>query len=118
MNKSSVVYKVSTYNRALSEPVRMKIMKILGSHEANPLTVSQIAEMLNLSQPTISKHLQILSHAGLVNFTRVKTAKFYVINKLSVKEYYDLISAISLATYTACNYGYQCDTCPYSETCI
>lgn len=118
MNKSSVVYKVSTYNTALSTPVRMKIMKILGSNVKNPLTVSQIAEILNLSQPTVSKHLQILFQASLVKSKRVKTAKYYSINMESVEEYYRLIKSISLATYTPCKFNYQCDDCPYTETCI
>ena len=118
MNKSSVVYKVSTYNTALSTPVRMKIMKLLGSNVENSLTVSQIAEILNLSQPTVTKHLQILFHASLVKFKKVKTSKYYSINVESVEEYYRLIKSISLATYTPCKFNYQCDDCPYTETCI
>ena len=118
MNKSSVVYKVSTYNKALSSPVRMKIMKILGSYESTPLMVSQIAELLGLAQPTVSKHLQILAQANFVNFKIIKTARYYRINKESVQEYYNLIQSIFLATYTPCNYNYQCDICPHSETCI
>jgi ArsR family transcriptional regulator len=49
--------------KALSDPGRVKIIKMLGEKE---LCVCETTAILNLAQPTVSKHLKILEDAGLV----------------------------------------------------
>jgi len=49
--------------KAMSEPNRVKILKLLQSRE---LCVCELQALLNLAQPTISKHLKLLEDAGLV----------------------------------------------------
>lgn len=49
--------------KALSDPNRVKAMKMLG---ARPLCVCEITAILGLAQPTVSKHLKVLEEAGLV----------------------------------------------------
>src|ERR1700684_1414946 len=49
--------------QALSDPTRRAILARLAQGEA---TVSQLMEPFELSQPTISKHLKVLEHAGLI----------------------------------------------------
>jgi ArsR family transcriptional regulator, arsenate/arsenite/antimonite-responsive transcriptional repressor len=51
--------------KALSDPNRIKIMKML---QQKSMCVCEIQESLRLAQPTISKHLKILEEAGLVTF--------------------------------------------------
>lgn len=48
---------------ALAEPNRMQIVDLL---RERPLTVGEIAERLQLRQPQASKHLRVLSEAGIV----------------------------------------------------
>ncbi|MCZ8518575.1 MULTISPECIES: ArsR/SmtB family transcription factor [Paenibacillus] len=48
---------------ALSEPNRYHMVELL---RMGPLTVGEIAERLKLNQPQASKHLRVLSDAGLV----------------------------------------------------
>ncbi len=50
--------------KALSDPNRVKIIKMLQQREN--LCVCEIRAMLNLSQPTVSNHLKVLEEAGLV----------------------------------------------------
>jgi ArsR family transcriptional regulator len=50
--------------KALSDPNRLKIMKIL---EVKELCVCEITEVLGLAQSTVSKHLKILEDADLVD---------------------------------------------------
>ena len=49
--------------KALSDPNRVKVLKMLG---ARPLCVCEITAILGLAQPTVSKHLKVLEEAGLV----------------------------------------------------
>jgi len=49
--------------KALSDPNRVKIMKML---QTRPLCVCEIKQALGIAQSTASKHLKILEDAGLV----------------------------------------------------
>lgn len=48
---------------ALAEPNRLRIVELLRD---NPYPVGEIARRLALRQPQVSKHLRVLSDAGLV----------------------------------------------------
>lgn len=50
--------------KALADANRLKIVGMLATQ---PLTVEQLAEMLNLRPSTVSHHLSYLSHVGLVS---------------------------------------------------
>jgi ArsR family transcriptional regulator, arsenate/arsenite/antimonite-responsive transcriptional repressor len=52
---------------ALSSTVRRKILAYLSSSD---LTAGEIADRFNISKPSISKHLSILEHAGLITSER------------------------------------------------
>lgn len=49
--------------RALSDPNRMRIMKMLQSRD---MCVCELAEALGISQPSVSRHMRILAEADLV----------------------------------------------------
>lgn len=49
--------------KALSDPNRVKIVKML---QAREMCVCEIRAALGFAQPTISKHLKVLEDAGLV----------------------------------------------------
>ena len=53
--------------KALSDPNRVKIVKIL-QHKA--MCVCEMRSALGVAQPTVSKHLKILEEAGLVGFKK------------------------------------------------
>jgi DNA-binding transcriptional ArsR family regulator len=55
---------LSTTFAALSDPTRRAILARLAQGEA---TVNELAEPFALSLSTISKHLKVLQHAGLVS---------------------------------------------------
>jgi ArsR family transcriptional regulator len=49
--------------RALSEPSRLKLIRALQSGGKN---VSELVDLTGLSQPNVSRHLQLLLSAGLI----------------------------------------------------
>jgi DNA-binding transcriptional ArsR family regulator len=49
--------------KALAEPNRLHIVELLRD---SPRSVNEIVERLRLRQPLVSKHLRVLSQAGLV----------------------------------------------------
>jgi len=56
---------------ALADPTRRAILARLATGEA---TVTELVAPFRLSQPTISRHLKVLEHAGLVS--RGRDAQF------------------------------------------
>lgn len=53
--------------KALSDPTRVRIMKLL---QRRTLCVCELQEALGIAQSTTSKHLKILEEAGLTTFSK------------------------------------------------
>ena len=53
--------------KALSDPNRVKILKML---QRKSMCVCEMREALQISQPAVSKHLNVLESAGLVDFSK------------------------------------------------
>jgi DNA-binding transcriptional ArsR family regulator len=54
---------VSAKMKALADPTRLAILMWLAGH---PTSVTQVAKHFDLSQPTVSAHIQLLREAGLI----------------------------------------------------
>jgi len=67
--------------KALSDPTRQKILQMLLQGEK---TVSEIVEVFQLSQPTISHHLDILIRYGLLSCRKQGKQVYYVTNQANV----------------------------------
>jgi len=52
---------------AFADPTRLRVLNLLGAGE---LCVCDIVEILDLPQPTVSRHLAALRDTGLVAVTR------------------------------------------------
>ena len=59
---------------ALSEPTRVRILRVLLREE---LTVGELVRVIGAPQPTVSRHLNLLVHAGFLVPTRKKGWTFY-----------------------------------------
>jgi ArsR family transcriptional regulator len=64
--------------KALSEPNRVKILKMLEQREN--MCVCEIRAILRLAQPTVSKHLKALEEAGLIVCAKDKLWVNYRLN--------------------------------------
>ncbi|MFQ6075669.1 MAG: ArsR/SmtB family transcription factor [Candidatus Bathyarchaeia archaeon] len=65
--EEKVVRQTSMLFKALANPTRLKILKLLKVRE---MCVCELTVALNLTQPTISHHLNILKYAGLLGERR------------------------------------------------
>ena len=63
------IEKLSTIFKALSDPTRLKIVRIL-SQNPRPVCVNALTNRLDISQSAVSQHLRVLKHAGLVRAER------------------------------------------------
>jgi ArsR family transcriptional regulator len=58
---------VSSLLKAIADPVRLRLMSIVLSHEGGEACVCDLTPAFDLSQPTISHHLKVLHAAGLLD---------------------------------------------------
>lgn len=81
----------TTYDpfNAVAEPKRRQVLEILGARE---LSVSEIVELLDWPQPTVSKHLGVLKQVGLVSERRIGRQRMYRVNPERLKPIYDWIT--------------------------
>ena len=52
--------------KALADPVRLRLMSMVASHEGGEACVCDLNDGFELSQPTISHHLKVLHEVGLL----------------------------------------------------
>jgi ArsR family transcriptional regulator, arsenate/arsenite/antimonite-responsive transcriptional repressor len=50
----------------LADPARLQLLSLLAAEPGGEACVCDLIEPLGLSQPTVSHHLKVLHHAGLV----------------------------------------------------
>lgn len=53
--------------KALADPVRLRLMSLIASHDGGEACVCDLNDGFDLSQPTISHHLKVLHESGLVS---------------------------------------------------
>jgi ArsR family transcriptional regulator, arsenate/arsenite/antimonite-responsive transcriptional repressor len=69
------------FAKAMADETRQKIMKLCCCRS---LSVNEIVEQTNVTQPTVSHHLAILRQAGLVDVQVKGKQTFYSLNQKRV----------------------------------
>ena len=67
---------------ALGDPNRRAIVEMLSSHG---LSVGELADVLPISRPAVSRHLRLLKQAGLVVEDPVGTRRIYRLHEQGVE---------------------------------
>ena len=68
--------------KALADENRLRMIGYLGNQEHN---VGELADLLGLTEPTISHHLTRLREAGMVNLRTDGNQRFYRLNESSLR---------------------------------
>lgn len=64
--------------KALGEPTRLKIIKLLSERE---LCICELVAVLDMSQPRISQHVKVLRQAGILTERKSRQNSYLKINK-------------------------------------
>ncbi len=76
---------------ALADPSRILILYLLHEKKQN---VTSLVAALQLSQPTVSRHLKVLKDRGIVKSNRDKQSVIYELTDTRVIEALDLLRAM------------------------
>jgi ArsR family transcriptional regulator len=63
--------------KALGDPVRLRLVSLIGAHAGGEACVCDLTDAFELSQPTISHHLKVLREAGIITSERRGTWVYY-----------------------------------------
>ena len=63
--------------KALGDPVRLRLVSLIGAHQGGKVCVCDLTTAFNLAQPTISHHLKVLREAGIIASERRGTWVYY-----------------------------------------
>ncbi|MDK2823385.1 MAG: hypothetical protein PWQ67_958 [Clostridia bacterium] len=70
--------KIYTAFKALGEPTRLRIVKMLSLRS---MCVCELSEVLDMLQPRVSQHLKILKEAGIVRESKEGYWVYYILEK-------------------------------------
>lgn len=77
--------------QALADPTRIMLLYLLAD---GPKNVGELADALNINQPTVSRHLKVLRERGMANTERIGTTVMYSLADQRVIEALDLMRAV------------------------
>ena len=70
--------------KAVADPVRLRLLSLVLSHEGGEACVCDLLPYFDLSQPTISHHLKVLHESGLLDREKRGTWVFYAARPAAV----------------------------------
>jgi DNA-binding transcriptional ArsR family regulator len=79
----SEITKITSISKALSDPIRVKMLFALLDYE---ICVGEMSNLLGISQSHVSHQLRILKKHKIVDFTKDKKMSFYRIVNKDVKQ--------------------------------
>lgn len=83
---------LATMFKALGDPVRLRLLSLIASHEGGEACVCDLAGPFDVTQPTISHHLRVLREAGLIDCERRGTWVYYWVLPVALERLGSLLS--------------------------
>ncbi|MFW9263010.1 ArsR/SmtB family transcription factor [Nostoc sp. CALU 546] len=87
-NTSEILAPVAEYFKVLSETSRLQILSCL---RTGPMNVTEMGEATALGQANLSKHLKVLTQAGLVSRQQKGVSVYYAISDPVIFELCELV---------------------------
>ncbi len=74
------VRKMANVFKALGDPTRLRIIRMLASNPEDTLCVADLADRLGSTQPAASQHIKVLKNVGILEANKVGYRVYYRIN--------------------------------------
>jgi ArsR family transcriptional regulator len=78
--------------KALGDPVRLRLLSLIGAHQGGEVCVCDLTTAFDLTQPTISHHLKVLREAGIITSERRGTWVYYRLVPAALERMASLLS--------------------------
>ncbi len=97
------VIKLAELHKALSEPNRLMIIKLLASEMVREPCVQDLAKCLNITSSAASQHLKTLKNVGIVEPQRRGNQVFYTLNAETLRHYKNEIDEMFERAFKKCH---------------
>jgi ArsR family transcriptional regulator len=87
--------RISPLLRALADPVRLRLLSLVASHEGKEACVCDLHEAFELSQPTISHHLKVLHEVGLLDRSKRGVWVYYRVDENALTDLAALLGGVA-----------------------
>jgi len=81
--------------KALADPVRLRLLSLVASHEDGEACICDLNTAFDLSQPTISHHLKVLHDVGLLDRSKRGVWVYYRLRGEALADLGSLIGGVS-----------------------
>jgi ArsR family transcriptional regulator len=92
---SASAERIAPLLKALADPVRLRLMSLVASHEDGEACVCDLSAAFDLSQPTISHHLKVLHDAGLLDRSKRGVWVYYKVRPTALADLAALLGSTS-----------------------
>ena len=81
--------------KALGDPVRLRLLSLVASHQDGEACVCDLHEAFDLSQPTISHHLKVLHEVGLLDRSKRGVWVYYRVRPAALADLAGLLGGVT-----------------------
>src|SRR3954447_25547508 len=87
--------RISPILKALADPVRLRLLSLVASHQDGEACVCDLQEAFELSQPTISHHLKVLHESGLLDRAKRGVWVYYRVRPNALADLATLLGGVA-----------------------
>ena len=98
--------------KAFGDSTRLKLLRLLMFNDEDKLKVVDLADKLEISQPAITQHINILKELNLIKSSKEQNRIFYYVDKTRYKAYQKALNSILEISSMKCNFDGKCSECP------
>jgi ArsR family transcriptional regulator len=109
--------RMSNVFKALGDPTRLKLIRLLASNMEDRLCVIDLAQKLHVTQPAASQHLKVLKNIGVLYSKREGNRVFYYIDTEALKTFKTRFDDLLRVAFTKCAHDGDCENCPIRDEC-
>lgn len=112
---NNILEGLSEFFKVLSDPTRIKLLRLLMFNDEDKLKVIDLAEKIGISQPAITQHINILKELKLIQSSREQNRVYYYINKRKFNSYKRILNLMLDISNMRCTFRGKCSECPNSR---
>ena len=109
---SDLLEDLSEFFKALGDPTRLKLVRLLMFNDEDKLKVIDLAEKIGVSQPAITQHINVLKELRLIQSNREQNRIYYYVNKKKFNSYRRILNTMLEIPYMKCTFEGKCSECP------
>ncbi len=109
---TDIIEDLSEYFKALSDPTRLKLIRLLMYNNEDKLKVIDLASKIGISQPAITQHINMLKKLSLIQSNTHKNRTYNYVTKKKYKAYKRILDTVLDISYMRCTFEGKCSECP------